>query len=339
MEVIIPCAGLSSRFPGLRPKYLLTDYSGKMMIERAAAPYIDRYPVTIAILAQHDRIFNSQEKLREVFGDRVNIVVLDEPTSGPAETVYKTISMSGMDPASSILIKDSDSFYSSTIAQGNAIYVCNLHKNQQFKNVHAKSYTITNDQGIIVGVVEKKIVSDNFCAGGYQFESAAAYVKAFEEIQQSDQELFVSHIIDHMIAREGVFVEQQVTDMIDVGTATEWFEFNDKPTYFSDIDGTIVKNQHPDLPFDPLPDNIDLLLTEQARGCKLVFCTARPRRFEQRTRLMLDSFGFKDYDLVMAVNHSRRVLINDFATSVPFPSAEAVNLPRNSNTLKQYIKN
>ena len=35
MEIILPCAGLSSRFPNLRPKYLLTDYSGKMMIEGA----------------------------------------------------------------------------------------------------------------------------------------------------------------------------------------------------------------------------------------------------------------------------------------------------------------
>jgi 2-C-methyl-D-erythritol 4-phosphate cytidylyltransferase len=35
MEIIIPAAGLSTRFPNMRPKYTLTDYTGKMMIEKS----------------------------------------------------------------------------------------------------------------------------------------------------------------------------------------------------------------------------------------------------------------------------------------------------------------
>ena len=339
MEVIIPCAGLSSRFPGLRPKYLLTDYSGLMMIERAAAPYIGQYPVTITILAEHDRIYNAQSKLREVFGDRVKIVVLDEPTGGPAETVYRTIMRSDIDPASPVLIKDSDGFYTSPIVQGNAIYVCNLNDNPHIKNVHAKSYTVTNDQGLIVTVVEKQIVSNNFCAGGYQFCRAGDYLTAYEEINKTNQEIFVSHIIDWMLNRGQVFVEQAVSDMVDVGTAADWFEFNDRPTYFCDIDGTLVKNRHPEDPdVEPLQANIDIMLREQARDCKIVFATARPRRFEAVTRRLLDGFGFKNYELIMAVNHSRRVVINDFAASLPYPSAEAVNLRRDTATLGDYIK-
>ena len=338
MEVIIPCAGLSSRFPGLRPKYLLTDYSGLMMIERAAAPYIGRYPVTITILAEHDRVYQATAKLREVFGDSVKIVILEQPTRGPAETVYKTLMRSNIDPAAPILIKDSDGFYSSPVVEGNAIYVCNLNSAPHIKNVHAKSYTVTNDQGLIVTVVEKQIVSNNFCAGGYQFSRAGDYLTAYEEIEKTNQEIFVSHIIDWMLNRDQVFVEQPVTDMVDVGTAEDWFEFNDRPTYFCDIDGTLVKNKHPEDPdVELLQGNIDVMLREQARGCKLVFATARPRRFESVTRRLLDSQGFKDYELIMAVNHSRRVLINDFANSVPYPSAEAINLHRDTDRLSEFI--
>ena len=338
MEVIIPCAGLSSRFPGLRPKYLLTDYSGQMMIERAAAPYLGRYPVTITVLAEHDRVYHSQTKLREVFGDLVKIVVLDQPTRGPAETVYKTLMRSKIDPATPILIKDSDGFFNSGQARGNAIYVCNLNQNTHIKNVHAKAYTVTNDQGIIVSVVEKQIVSNNFCAGGYQFQRAGDYLTAYEEIEKTGQEIFVSHIIDWMIARGQVFVEQTVTDMVDVGTAADWFEFNDRPTYFCDIDGTLVKNKHPEDPdVELLTGNINVMLREQARGCKMVFATARPRRFESVTRRLLDSMGFRDYELIMAVNHSRRVLINDFASSVPYPSATAINLHRDTDRLVEFI--
>ena len=35
MEIILPAAGLSTRFPNMRPKFTLTDYKGMMMFERA----------------------------------------------------------------------------------------------------------------------------------------------------------------------------------------------------------------------------------------------------------------------------------------------------------------
>jgi hypothetical protein len=157
-----------------------------MMIERAAAPYIGQYPVTVTILAEHDRIYNSQSKLREVFGDKVKIVVLEEPTTGPADTVYQTILKGDINRQDSVLIKDSDGFYNSDVLEGNVIYVCNLNKNPHIKNVHAKSYTVTNDQGLIVSVVEKQIVSNNFCAGGYQFESAGSFMAAFDAVWTGD---------------------------------------------------------------------------------------------------------------------------------------------------------
>ncbi|MEI6654564.1 MAG: hypothetical protein WCP45_07335 [Verrucomicrobiota bacterium] len=65
--------------------------------------------------------------------------------------------------------------------------------------------------------------------------------------------------------------------------------------------------------------------------------TARPKRFEEITRLMLADLGFTDFELLMAINHSRRVLINDYAPSNPYPSAEAINMKRDSDNLKDFI--
>ena len=73
------------------------------------------------------------------------------------------------------------------------------------------------------------------------------------------------------------------------------------------------------------------------RGCKIVFCTARPQKYESITRKALDKLGFIGYQLIMEVNHSRRVLINDYAPSNPYPSAVAINLPRDSDTLGDMI--
>ena len=337
----MPCAGLSTRFPNMRPKYLLSDYNNRLMIENAAKNFIGKYNITIAILKQHNEMFNAENKLREAFGDKVNIVVLDEPTSGPADTVYQAIMNSEyfFTSVSPMLIKDCDGFYDTDLVDGNAIYVSKLSKNPDIRNAPAKSYTITNEQGIITSVVEKQIVSNSFCVGGYQFASIGEYVDTFEKLKDNaTSEIFVSNIIDYMISNGKVFNEKEVENFIDVGTADDWFKFNNKPTYFCDIDGTIVKTKdfHDD-PYEPIQKNVDALLKEQARGCKLVFVTARKKRYEEYTNKILTEMGFVNYVLVMETNHSRRVLINDYANSNPFPSAVALNLKRDSDNLGDMI--
>ncbi len=337
----MPCAGLSTRFPNMRPKYLLSDYNNRLMIENAAKNFIGKYNVTIAILKQHNEMFNAENKLREAFGDKVNIVVLDKPTSGPADTVYQAIMNSEyfFSSVSPVLIKDCDGFYDTDLVDGNAIYVSKLSKNPDIRNAPAKSYTITNEQGIITSVVEKQIVSNSFCVGGYQFASIGEYVDTFEKLKDNaTSEIFVSNIIDYMISNGAVFNEKEVENFVDVGTADDWFKFNNKPTYFCDIDGTIVKTKdfHDD-PYEPIQKNVDALLKEQARGCKLVFVTARKKKYEEYTNKILTEMGFVNYVLVMETNHSRRVLINDYANSNPFPSAVALNLKRDSDNLGDMI--
>ena len=337
----MPCAGLSTRFPNMRPKYLLSDYNNRLMIENAAKNFIGKYNITIAILKQHNEMFNAENKLRDAFGDKVNIVVLDEPTSGPADTVYQAIMKAKyfFTSVSPMLIKDCDGFYDTDLIDGNAIYVSKLSKNPDIRNAPAKSYTITNEQGIITSVVEKQIVSNSFCVGGYQFESVGEFVDTFEKLKGgATSEIFVSNIIDYMISNGRVFTEKEVKNFIDVGTADDWFKFNNKPTYFCDIDGTIIKSKdfHNE-PYEPIQGNVNALLKEQARGCKLMFVTARKKKYEEYTNKMLTEMGFVDYVLVMEVNHSRRVLINDYANSNPFPSAVALNLKRDSDNLGDMI--
>jgi hypothetical protein len=338
MDVILPCAGLSTRFPNLRPKYLLTDYSGQLMIENAVKNYLGKDRVTIAILKEHDVMFNASKKLRDAFGFNVNIIMLDKRTSGPADTVYQAISRSNINLQSQILIKDCDGFYDADETEGNVIYVSKLSNNPDIRNAPAKSYTITNEQNIVAGVVEKQIVSNSFCVGGYQFAKAADYLNAFETLKGMVQsEVFVSNVIDYMICEGSVFFQSEVRNFIDVGTADDWFRYNNKPTYFCDIDGTIFVNGEYSSSPEILYNNVDALLKEMSRGCKIVFCTARPQKYESITRKALDKIGFIGCPLIMEVNHSSRVLINDYAASNPYPSAVAINLPRNSDTLGDMI--
>ncbi len=339
MEIIIPCAGLSTRFPNLRPKYLLTDYRGRLMIEEAVKNYIDKHSITVAVLDMHDKKFGSSKKLKEIFGDAVKVVVLPEPTAGPADTIYQTLKAINIDPSESFMVKDCDSYFDSDVIEGNAIYVSTLTKNPNMRNAAAKSYTITNDQNIINNVVEKQIVSENFCCGGYQFSRAMDFMDAYDDIKDTTKEIFVSNVIDYLIGCDAVFIEKQVTNFIDVGTAADWFEYNSRPTYFCDIDGTIVKSKFDyNEPYEPLADNVNKLKSELERGCKIVFCTARHEKYRGTTTSMLNELGFEGCDLIMDVHHTKRVLINDFSSTNPYPSAIAINLNRDSDNLEEYLK-
>jgi len=335
----MPCAGLSTRFPDMRPKYLLTDYSGEMMLKKAAKNFIGKYDITVVLLRQHVEKFDALRKVSEAFDGQVRIIMLDFTTSGPAETVYHGIIRGNIDSDSTILIKDCDGFYDGTICEGNVIYVSKLSDNPNIRNAPAKSYTISNEQGIVSTVVEKKIVSNHFCAGGYQFERADDFIDTFRSLWSTHKgEPFVSNVIDKMIADGKVFAESPVNNFIDVGTAQDWFEYNDKPTYFCDIDGTIVKSKDDYYaPTEPIENNVRVLLEKKKQGCKIIFCTARNKKYYTVTRALLDYFGFQDCELIMEVNHSRRVIINDFATTNPYPSAVAINISRDSDNLKDYL--
>ena len=75
----------------------------------------------------------------------------------------------------------------------------------------------------------------------------------------------------------------------------------------------------------------------QNSGAQLIFTTARLENVRGQTEKLLNDLGFKNYQLMMGLLNTRRILINDFNDSNPFPRAEAINIRRNSDTLSDYI--
>ena len=128
-----------------------------------------------------------------------------------------------------------------------------------------------------------------------------------------------------------------------MGTAQDWFDYNDKPVIFCDIDGTIIQAQSRvgDKSYDktpvPLQKNINRLLELQSKGAQFVFTTARENQYKGMTRDMLYSLGFASFDLITGLQNSRRILINDFNNSNPYPRAESINLFRDSDDLDRYL--
>lgn len=342
MEIIVPAAGLSTRFPGMKPKYLLYDYKGDMMIMNALRSLRQKgYRIHLAILKEHQEKYNVIEQIKYEWCDNINYVIIDKPTRGPADTVYQTIKLSGIKD-SEIFIKDCDSYFEHDIKDGNYICVSKISQHEILRKLASKSFVISNEHGIITDIVEKEVVSDTFCVGGYKFSSSMAYVKAFESLT-TDREVFVSDVIGRCINDYQIFTESLVYDYVDVGTAQEWFEHNDRPVIFCDIDGTIIVNQtrtgenswgtQP----KPLVNNIKRLLELQDKGAQFIFTTARPTEFKSETRQMLYGLGFKSFELIVGLQNSRRILINDFNSANPYPRAEAINIKRNDDNLSDFL--
>ena len=185
-------------------------------------------------------------------------------------------------------------------------------------------------------------MSDTFCIGGYKFESANDFIHAYENLSTT-REVFVSDVIGYCINQGKMFTIKDTENYVDVGTAPEWFDYNDKPVIFCDIDGTIIKNQGRVGPNSwgsepiPLQKNIKRLLTLQQQGAQFVFTTARPREYEFKTSKMLYDLGFRDFDLIVGLQNARRILINDYNKSNPYPRAEAINLVRDSDNLEDLL--
>jgi hypothetical protein len=341
MEIILPAAGLSTRFPNMRPKYTLTDYKGQMMFERAIQYYVGKYNVTIGILREHENKYNISKYIQDTYDKLVNIVVLEERTSGPADTVYQILKQANISDDMEFFIKDCDSFFDHIPTEGNYVCVSSIADHEVLKRLASKSFVISNDQGIINNIIEKKVVSDKFCVGGYKFDKVGLYKQTFEKLKSKNvKEIFVSHIIQDCLHNNHIFTEKQITNYIDVGTAEDWFEYNDRPVIFCDIDGTLVKAQakgtYDEQP-EALEENVKVMLKYQNNGSQIIFTTARPKKYDTRTREILDSLGFKDYDLISGLQNVKRILINDYNEANPHPRAIAVNLKRDTDNLKDYI--
>ena len=349
--LIIPCAGKSSRFPNMKPKYMLTHPDGKLMIEKAMenmnTDVFDR--IIITIVKPHDDKYEANLIMKQVFQNnpKIEICLLDDFTSSASETIYLTLKK--MNVSGSFVIKDSDNrvgvHFDKQIK--NMIVGYDLHKHRDITNIPGKSFLIINEQGVVQDIIEKQVVSNIICLGVYCFENAADFVKAYEEMQQHkiSGEMYISHVISYMLSSDNyVFESIMATSYDDWGTLSEWKKVQKQHrTYFVDVDGVILKNSgkygttnwynNTTL----LDENVETLKQLQENGAQIVITTSRPEEFRADLEKILNDAGLKPYAVLMGMNHAARVVINDFAPTNPYPSGIAITLPRNA-ALKDYFQ-
>lgn len=344
MTIILPCAGSSSRFPGTRPKWILTQPNGHIMADEALSriKYRRTDRVIVTILKSHlDKYFsNGIDGVKTAFGYPVEVCILPDPTESQVATLIATILTMKVDGP--VFFKDCDNRFDFEPFEGS--YVCTSKLQGTISNPEAKSYAVVDSEGHLINIVEKKIVSSNFCAGGYGFHDASQFIQ--EAVKPGKRPNFISEVIFRLILHgKALFTAPEVTRYEDWGTLEAWQRYRTSfRTFFIDVDGILLTNgaQHTS-PYwrnaQPIPGNVDWLRELVAEGkSHIVLTTARPESWRKGLTAQLKKFGIYFDQLVMGLPHSQRVLINDFKSpTAPYPSAVAVNVPRGSGSLPELL--
>jgi len=350
--LIIPCAGKSSRYPGIRPKWLFTHPDGKLMLEKSVEPFLKDKNFKkriITVTKEIEKKFHVKFLLNQVFGNKVKVFVLNSKTKSASETVFKTIKNYNI--RGQIIVKDSDSYFllskNFNLRNKNFIAGVDISKHPEVYNIHQKSFLRLNNKKQIIDIEEKKIISDKICIGLYSFNSAQDFIKHYKNCSQNikNGEIYLSFVVKSMINSDNLFLYMQGRNYEDYGTFTDWLRIRKKyRTFFVDLDGVVFKNKGKyglknwATKNEIINKNVETLIKLNLNGSQIVFVSARDQKYYNNINSELKKIGFTNFKMLLGLHHSQRVLINDYFLTNPNPSSLAINIPRDDDNLDQLLK-
>ncbi|HSZ74052.1 MAG TPA: hypothetical protein VK779_04465 [Rhizomicrobium sp.] len=327
---------------------MLTLPDGQLALARAAnSVSLELYARTIvAVRRDHEERYAAAALVERALGPDTEVLILGHDTRGPADTVAEMIRRSAVSGA--FAIKDADSFFDAVPSSAPGfVAVCDVRATPQMSNVGGKSFAVVNDNGLIVGMVEKSLASNYVSVGLYGFPDTNIYAETFRVLSDAYEsgEIFVSHVVNRAITNGLVVAPLFVSNLVDVGTAEDWRRHvRTRGSIFTDLDGVVFQNHSAYFaPFwsdedIPIEENVATLRAWQEQGAQLVFITARPDIYRRKTEQALQKLGLNPHALIMNCRHGRRFLINDHAASNPYPAAVGISIERDSPTLSDYLK-
>ena len=317
LTLVLPACGKSTRFPNLRPKWLLTHPSGKSMLQESiqglCLKNVDR--IVAIVLQGHEDTFGFAEAItKDINDERFEFCFLEQQTDNQPQTIAEGIRKAQI--KGSFVCKDSDNYFQSKLPSGNYVGGIDLREVGHI-NAGNKSYVTTGINGEITNIVEKDVISNTFCCGLYGFADAEEYLSYYEKIKD-DKDIYVSHVIHSMLLDSKHFKLQECRDFIDWGTLDDWNNYRDQfMTIFCDIDGVVVGTSASYMkPYlgttDGLYDNIAVLNElYNAPRAMIIMTTARPESSRKVTEEQLERVGLKYDKLKMGLPHAKRIVIND----------------------------
>lgn len=187
MTIVIPMAGLSSRFTKAGytlPKYML--YVKNKSLFRLAVESFEKYFETVRFVFIARDVFDTERFIKEECGmlgiKDISVVMLDQPTRGQAETVIKGIEGAGIKEDESILIFNIDTFRSGfSFPEGIKDWDGYLEVFEGSGANWSYAKTESEDSTRVVETAEKREISTHCSTGIYYFKKTGDFVAAYNE--------------------------------------------------------------------------------------------------------------------------------------------------------------
>lgn len=334
--LIVPCAGRSSRFSGMPPKWLLKYPDGNLMVKKAidGLPLSEYDRIIVTAVKTHVDEYEVKKKLDMALQGlpcNYELCILKDFTSCQAETVYKTLKQCAV--TGSFSVKDSDNYIKLTNSD-NADFVAgvDMHKfPREIERLSSKSFLMVNDQGIITDIIEKKIVSQYISIGMYGFSSTNLFCEAFEHLTETKglaNEIYLSHVISYLIGtKKSIYSYKEADDYEDWGTKKDWYKvLKDKTTYFVNIEDIIIQKSFDETSIRFIDENVKVLRTLSEKGSQIILLSARDCEYLSKVAEKLGELGISIHASVPECYLSHQRLIKSYSEEIPYPSCEAYNM-------------
>jgi len=239
--IVIPMAGLSSRFKkaGFElPKYML-EAKGKTLFEHSVMSFEKYFHSDVFLfiaLAVNDTEKFIKDKCKKLGIKNFQIVILDKPTRGQAETVYLGLKAASVTAETPITIFNIDTF------RPGFCYPESFNKNEVDGYLETfigsgKNWSnvlpIADGSSKVKVTAEKQEISQFCCTGLYHFKFAGSFLAIFERdlgkdvTQMQGGEFYIAPMYNELIATGADirFSVIEVADVIFCGIPEEFYDF------------------------------------------------------------------------------------------------------------------
>lgn len=224
-SLIVPIAGDRPEYENHLPIVFSLDADGIMMcLKSIQGLNLDAFSsIYLTVLDKHCKAYDVDTMLdlqlrRLGLREKTHIVILEEATLNQVETIAKTIEKGKI--TGPIFIKDADSRFKATAMPENGVTVFPLEELRRVDPQH-KSYVAVDDMQHVTNIIEKKVVSHLFNAGGYTFESAEVFCREYKKLRGLGDHLYLSHLIYSMLLHGYTFRPIYVKDYYDSNCSIE----------------------------------------------------------------------------------------------------------------------
>lgn len=205
--LIIPAAVYKEKYKTQIPDIFKIDDSGFMnIIHNMNGLPLDEFEKiyitinkTINSTYNIDLMLGAQLELLSI-GDKTEIIEIDK-TNNVVETILETLKYAPNDTFG-VFIKDADACFTiNELNDENTVYTYLLEDVSDI-NPSSKSYVSKTSDDIILNIIEKRVISSEFCAGGYYFNNVNKFVNLCYNVKEYEK-LYLSNVIYYDILNNG----------------------------------------------------------------------------------------------------------------------------------------